>query len=275
MADADVDAPRAPAAPDADAGSGVAPKAAKPGDAPTNSVFLLVSVVAAFCLVVGAVVLVGLSARCRLGQSCDRLDLSENRYDYRNLPFRLPFPYIFAALASGLFGITVLASYAFDLLRKDVGTPLMVEIASYIAEGSIAFLRTEYLTLIPLAVVFFILIGFAQNWAMAGAYLIGAGLSALTGYIGMSIATRGNCRTTAASMLGLGPGLNVAFRAGAVMGLSVVSVGLAGLSFTYLVFRDIRSLAGFSFGASTIALFARVGGGIYTKVCFFFWPWYL
>lgn len=159
----------------------------------------------------------------------------------------------------------IISLYAFDVLRKEVGTPRMVEIAGYIAEGSVAFLRTEYFFLSILVIILFVLIGFATSWPTAACYIVGAIMSATTGYIGMSIATKGNVRTTAACQTGIGMGLNVAFRAGAVMGLSVVSMGLAGLSTLYLIFRDVRALAGFSAGASTIALFARVGGGIYTK----------
>ena len=96
-------------------------------------------------------------------------------------------------------------------------------------------------------------------------YLAGAICSALTGYIGMSIAVRANTRTAAAAMIGLNPGLRVAFNSGTVMGLTVVGIGIIGISVLYLVFQDISVVAGFGFGASTIALFARVGGGIFTK----------
>jgi len=240
--------------------------AAKKGvDKPTNSVPLLA--IAAFFGVafIAATVLAGLSAGNRLPSMMGRKDLSPPRYKFATVPFQVPFPFILASFASGVLGLAVLAVYAWDVLRKDVGDDRMVEIAGYIAEGSIAFLKTEYTYLSMLVVVLFILLGFAQNWTTAGCYLIGALLSAATGYVGMSIATRGNVRTTAACIQGISTGLNVAFRSGAVMGLSVVAVGLAGLSFCYLVFRDVRALAGFSAGASTIALFARVGGGIYTK----------
>lgn len=246
------------------------PKSGATGDAPVNSTVLLVVIALFSLLFIAAIVLTGLSGadiiKPRLGASdFSPRAFNANDKSFNTLPFTVPFTYLLGAFSAGILGIVVLTIYAFDVLRKDVGTPRMVEIAGFIAEGSIAFLRTEYTFLSGLVLLLFVLLGFAQNWASAGCYAIGALLSALTGYIGMSIATRGNVRTTAACIKGVSEGLNVAFRSGAVMGLSVVAIGLAGLSFCYLVFRDVRALAGFSAGASTIALFARVGGGIYTK----------
>ena len=101
--------------------------------------------------------------------------------------------------------------------------------------------------------------------ATAISYLIGAIGSGLAGFIGMSIAVRANTRTAVKAMQGLNPALRVAFNSGAVMGVSVVGIGLLGVSILYLIFQDITVVAGFGFGASSIALFARVGGGIYTK----------
>lgn len=197
---------------------------------------------------------------------CGNRDYSHNRYNFPVYPFPMPTVYILACMAGGLLCAVVIAVYAMSVVKRSPGDARMQEIAGYIAEGAVAFLRTEYLALVPLVVLLFLLLGFvAQNWPTAGCYLIGAVLSGGTGYIGMKIATVGNVRTTAASEEGLSSGLNVAFRAGSVMGLAVVSVGLTGLSVCYLIFRDVRALAGFSAGASTVALFARVGGGIYTK----------
>lgn len=235
------------------------------GDRAHSSIPLLGVGAAFLILALALYVLTILAGKCKLGSSCTLKDHSELRYTYKNRRLLVPTPYILGAAATGCLGLATIALYAFDVLRKDVGNPRMVEIATYIAEGSIAFLRTEYSFLLVLMIVIFILLGFAQNWQTAGAYAIGALMSGATGYIGMSIATRGNVRTTAAAVHGLNTGLNVAFRAGAVMGISVVAMGLTGLSVTYLIFRDIQALAGFSAGASTIALFARVGGGIYTK----------
>lgn len=234
---------------------------------PRVSPLIAVSFVVVFLCFIIALVFTGLSANNRpsnLNYSGSH-DWSSNRYNFATLPFLLPFPYIFASLAAGLLCLLVIIVYALDVMRRDPGNDRMQEIAAYIAEGAVAFLRTEYLSLTPLLIVLFILVGCAQNWETAGCYIIGAVLSGATGYIGMTIATVGNVRTTAASAQGLSNGLNVAFRAGSVMGLAVVAVGLTGLSACYLIFRDVRALAGFAAGASTVALFARVGGGIYTK----------
>lgn len=234
------------------------------GKSPT---FLAGAAVILLAGLVTALVFVGLSSNDRpdsISMSSAR-DRSTDRYNFETLPFLVPFPYLFGSLATGLFALLVIIVYAADVLRQPTGTPRMVEIAAYIAEGAVAFLRTEYLALLPLLAVLFVLLGFAQNWQSAACYLIGAALSGGTGYVGMSIATAGNVRTTQASTHGLSKGLNVAFRAGSVMGLSVVAVGLTGLSVCYIIFRDVRALAGFAAGASTVALFARVGGGIYTK----------
>lgn len=266
------------------------------GDKAYSSMPLLAGAAIFALLAVGLYVVTGLAASCNLGSSCTISDISPTRSNnnFKTVPFLVPTRYLIASVATGVTAMAVMAIYAWAVIRQDVGTPRMVEIATYIAEGSRQFLIVEYAALIPLVIVLFVLIGFAQSWATAGAYVIGAVTSASTGWIGMSIATRGNVRTTSACMNGLSEGLNVAFRSGAVMGLSVVSGGLTAyvlpfegsflwwsypstctnvfifwfcprLSATYLIFRDVRALAGFSAGASTIALFARVGGGIYTK----------
>lgn len=239
-------------------------------DRSSKSTGLLYALTAVFvCLFIAVIIVLILSAKCVKGLSttCNTgfIDKSYEAYNFDTFSFRFPTVYILGSMASGLFGLVVICLYAVDVINKPCGNARMQEIAGYIAEGAVAFLRTEYLSLLPLLAVIFVLLGFAQNWPTAGCYLIGAALSGITGYIGMSIATVGNVRTTAASESGLSAGLNVAFRAGAVMGLAVVAVGITGLSFCYLVFRDVRALAGFSAGASTVALFARVGGGIYTK----------
>lgn len=234
-------------------------------DSAHTSILLLAATAVFLGAFVALTILAGLIFACRIGDLCDVTDVGDDQYIFRTLPLAVPIQYAWSSMTVGVLGLAVLSLYALSVLRQDPGSPRMIEIATYIRQGSIAFLRTEYLYLVGLVVIIFILVGFALNWAAAGCYGIGAALSAVTGFLGMSIATRGNVRTAAASQNGISEGLNVAFRSGAVMGLSVVSIGLTGLSFVFLVFRDVRALAGFSAGASTIALFARVGGGIYTK----------
>jgi K(+)-stimulated pyrophosphate-energized sodium pump len=164
--------------------------------------------------------------------------------------------------------------------RQDPGTPEMQQIASAIAEGARAFLRREYRVLALFVVVVAILLAIfnarqpESSWLIALSFVVGAVCSATAGFIGMTVATKANVRTTQAARQGLGPALNVAFSGGLVMGLSVVGLGLLGLSLLFLFYSKILTwdytkvvnvISGFSLGASSIALFARVGGGIYTK----------
>ena len=145
----------------------------------------------------------------------------------------------------------------------------MREIAVAIQEGANAFLRREYVTLAIFVTIIAIILALIPSigWETSIAYLIGAAASALAGFLGMNVAVRANVRTTAAAHHGLNPALRVAFSSGAVMGLTVVGLGLLGVTVLYVVFDDfsVQFLPGFSFGASSIALFARVGGGIFTK----------
>eukprot|EP00184_Porphyridium_aerugineum_P008709 CAMPEP_0184692158 /NCGR_PEP_ID=MMETSP0313-20130426/751_1 /TAXON_ID=2792 /ORGANISM="Porphyridium aerugineum, Strain SAG 1380-2" /LENGTH=1119 /DNA_ID=CAMNT_0027149967 /DNA_START=252 /DNA_END=3611 /DNA_ORIENTATION=- len=221
---------------------------------------------------IGLIVILALIAQCKIkagsGQMCDSiLDVSSNPgfYSFDTFEFNVPTVYIWASMTAGVFGLFVICLYAISVIRQDVGTPRMVEIATYIREGAVTFLLQELIPMSILILALFLLVGLGVNWRMGGCYAIGALLSYVTGFCGMMIATRGNVRTACAAEQGMSKGLNVAFRTGAVMGLSVVSIGITGLSVVYFIFRDVRALAGYSAGASTIALFARVGGGIYTK----------
>ncbi|MBT9169165.1 MAG: putative K(+)-stimulated pyrophosphate-energized sodium pump [Syntrophomonadaceae bacterium] len=149
--------------------------------------------------------------------------------------------------------------------KMDPGNERMQEIAKAIQEGAMAFISREYRILAIFVVILFFVIMFALNLLTAIAYLVGSVASALAGFIGMNIATKANVRTTNAARKGTNEALTVAFSGGAVMGLSVVGLGLLGLSVLFMIFRDVRILTGYALGASSIALFARVGGGIYTK----------
>ena len=163
--------------------------------------------------------------------------------------------------------------------RQSPGTDRMVEIAGYIASGARAFLRREYRVLAFFVVAVALVLAVVNrqqadsSWLIAVSFVTGAAASALAGFIGMTVATRANVRTTHAARTGLGAALNVAFSGGLVMGLSVVGLGVLGLGGLFLLYqglewdvvRVIHVISGFSLGASSIALFARVGGGIYTK----------
>lgn len=156
---------------------------------------------------------------------------------------------------------------AVKVAKQEEGTEKMKEIASAISEGARAFLTAEYKILIIFVIVLFLLIGFGiGNWVTAICFVVGALFSTLAGYFGMNVATKANVRTAnAARESGMNKALSIAFSGGAVMGMCVAGLGALGVSVVYILTKDVDVLSGFSLGASSIALFARVGGGIYTK----------
>ena len=175
----------------------------------------------------------------------------------------------FAIIVAPIIGIIALI-FAFikanSIGKINPGNDRMKEIASYIEEGAMAFLKREYRVLSIFVVVLFVILIFAINWQTAISFLLGAIFSALAGYAGMKVATKANVRTANSAMEGgMNKALNVAFSGGAVMGMSVVGLGILGVSILYIAFDDPAIITGFGLGASSIALFARVGGGIYTK----------
>ncbi len=183
------------------------------------------------------------------------------------------------AIVSGVVALGFAAILTMRILKADQGSEEVQFIGNAIREGANAFLSREYRLLAIFVVIVFIVLALFIDFDLlnrisgeasaipgtAISYLIGAIGSGLAGYIGMSIAVRANTRTTVQAQQGLNPALRLAFNSGTVMGVSVVGIGLIGLTVMYLIFQDIKVVAGFGFGASSIALFARVGGGIYTK----------
>ena len=167
----------------------------------------------------------------------------------------------------GLLGLLFAAYLAAKVNRQEPGTERMKEIASAISDGAQAFLTAEYKILIVFVVVLFVLIGFGiGNWITAVCFVVGALFSTLAGFCGMKVATRANVRTAnAAKEKGMNKALSIAFSGGAVMGMCVAGFGVFGVSIIYIITKDVDIITGFSLGASSIALFARVGGGIYTK----------
>ena len=150
--------------------------------------------------------------------------------------------------------------------KADAGTERMKEIAGNISDGARAFLFAEYKILVIFVAVLFVLIGLFITWLTAGCFLIGAVFSVCAGYVGMNVATKANVRTAAAAKSsGMNKALGVAFSGGSVMGMCVVGLGLLGCAAIYAFTGNVEILTGFSLGASSIALFGRVGGGIYTK----------
>ncbi len=206
--------------------------------------------------------------------------------------------YVLVALLCGLVGLATAAYYAFWVLRQDAGSPLMQKISRHIQEGALAFLKREYrvvaIVLVVVAIAMALFLQASGGVVMSVAYLVGAIFSGTAGFIGLTIATRANSRTTQAATKSMPKALEVAFRGGAVMGLTVAGLGLVGVCLCFFVFLYATGLVAnlaivegknwvifgltisstivfsdiipaFGLGASTIALFARVGGGIYTK----------
>ncbi|WP_073962947.1 sodium-translocating pyrophosphatase [Mediterraneibacter gnavus] len=176
-----------------------------------------------------------------------------------NLMYVVPVVSVLALLFAGYLAVKV--------AKQEEGTEKMKEIASAISEGARAFLTAEYKILIVFVMVLFLLIGFGiDNWVTAICFVVGALFSTLAGYFGMNVATKANVRTAnAARESGMNKALSIAFSGGAVMGMCVAGLGALGVSVVYILTKDVDVLSGFSLGASSIALFARVGGGIYTK----------
>ncbi len=180
---------------------------------------------------------------------------------------------IIVALAAGGAALLFALLTAMRVLRSDSGNQRMRAIGDAIREGAGTFLRREYLILAPFVIAVAAGLWILIDWwtedrtvpETAIAYLAGAICSATAGFIGMSVAVRANVRTAAAAMHGLNPALRIAFSSGAVMGATVVGIGLLGVTILYVIFQDASVVAGFGMGASSIALFARVGGGIFTK----------
>ena len=178
------------------------------------------------------------------------------------------------AVASGILAILYGLYLIVWILRKPTGNDRMREIASAIQEGAMAYLRRQYTTVAVVAVVLIAIIGFKLSWEAAVGFLIGAVLSGATGFIGMAISVRANVRTAEAARGGMGPAFAVAFRGGAITGLLVVGLGLIAVAGYFALMHhvypgDLRAalsaMIGLGFGCSLISVFARLGGGIYTK----------
>ncbi|HKW07896.1 MAG TPA: sodium-translocating pyrophosphatase [Candidatus Dormibacteraeota bacterium] len=168
-------------------------------------------------------------------------------------------------VAGGVAAVAFAVVLIFLVLSKPTGNDRMREIASAIQEGAAAYLNRQYTVIAIIGVVIAVVIGFFIDWTTAGLYIVGAVLSASAGYVGMNIAVRANLRTAEAARSGLNAALQVAFRGGAVTGFMVVGLGLLGVSAAFLIFKDPKALVGLAFGASLVSVFARLGGGIYTK----------
>ena len=174
--------------------------------------------------------------------------------------------YLILATLSGVVALCFAFVLSKEIGRADPGNARMREIAGYIHEGAMAFLYREYRYLSVFIAIVFVILSVFINWQTAVCFVGGACCSILAGFFGMQVATKANVRTAAAAQNGMNAALRIAFSGGAVMGMSVAGLGMFGLGVLYLLFdQNVSHITGFGLGASSIALFARVGGGIYTK----------
>jgi K(+)-stimulated pyrophosphate-energized sodium pump len=168
-------------------------------------------------------------------------------------------------VVAALLAIAYGAFLAYSILSKSAGNERMQEIAGYIQQGASAYLNRQYTIIAAVGAVIFVVLFVTLGYRTGLLFIVGAACSAAAGYVGMNVSVRANVRTAEAARGGLADALAMAFRGGAVTGLFVVGLGLLGVTLSYVVFKDPKALVGLGFGASLVSVFARLGGGIYTK----------
>src|SRR5438045_175355 len=172
---------------------------------------------------------------------------------------------VLLAIGGGAVAVLFAGLLTAIVLRQPPGNQRMVEIASAIQEGASAYLNRQYTVIAVIGVVVAVVIGLTLGWVTAVLYVVGAVCSAIAGYVGMNVSVRANLRTAEAARTGVARALSVAFRGGAVTGFMVVGLGLLGVAVSYFFTHSLDALIGLGFGASLVSVFARLGGGIYTK----------
>ncbi|HUZ90023.1 MAG TPA: sodium-translocating pyrophosphatase [Candidatus Acidoferrales bacterium] len=169
------------------------------------------------------------------------------------------------AVGGGVIAVVFALALIGWVMKQPRGNPRMIEIAAAIQEGASAYLNRQYMVIGAIGVVVAIIIGLTLGWVTAVLYIVGAACSAAAGYVGMNVSVRSNLRTAEAARSGLNRAMSVAFRGGAVTGFMVVGLGLLGVAISYYLTKNLNALVGLGFGASLVSVFARLGGGIYTK----------
>ncbi len=173
--------------------------------------------------------------------------------------------YLFFSIATSILAIAAGGVLSAWVIGRKAGNDKMKEIASAIQKGSKAYLNRQYRTIGVVALIVFFLLGLVLNWPTAWGFLVGAVFSGIAGYVGMNVAVRANVRTAHAASKNLSKAMQVALRGGAVTGFLVVGLGLLGVSGFWAITGDVNALIGLGFGGSLISIFARLGGGIFTK----------
>jgi Na+/H+-translocating membrane pyrophosphatase len=212
--------------------------------------------------------LLGGAGECKVSQLCDTRDRSSyiaSESSSRKFDFLVPTKLLWISMFNGTIVLLLATLYAFSVVGERVGTSAMAEMACHIRNGAQLCLSRMSLVAMAPIVSFFVLLVVGPGWRVAGGFGIGALLVLITSYSNSKISLAGNVRTTAALLSGLVEALKVGLSTGSAIGLSIVSVGIVGLSSSYLMFQDVRCLAGFAFGVSTVALLAKISGGIFSK----------